>query len=138
MRMTWWRNGTLREGSTGANVDAFLDLARVAYEERMEEGDVLVMVSERFTLLMNSTDPDLLEPVRFNAILEDRLRGSEQFIEWGQGPSDAKHITDAQLGLWGVYKPGPAHHRDAQKHGLVFMRRWASQPKLRERTGWAG
>jgi hypothetical protein len=97
----------------------------------------VVLGSEGFTLRMQSTDPRLLEPVRFNAVLEDRLWGSGVPVEI-QSPSDAKStITDARLRLWGLWKPGAEHGRDAQRHGLLFLRRFAGQIGIRQRYGWA-
>jgi hypothetical protein len=85
---------------------------------------------------MFSTDRSLLEPVRFNAVLLDRLRESGQRVEM-QNASDAMNeITDQRLMLWGLYKPGAGHGRDAQRHGLLYLRKWAKSAKVRERSGW--
>lgn len=138
LRQTRWSSGQFRPGSTSASVDQFLDLARAAYERISEEDDVFVIGSESFTLRMLSTEPSLLEPVRFNAVLDDRLRGTGWWAE-RQSPSDAKQtITDARLRLWGIHKPGAVHATDAQRHGLLFLRRYASQPKLRARYDQGG
>ncbi len=134
---TWWRSGSFRAPCTSAAVDGFLALGRAAWEQA-GDGDVFVMGSERFTLMMQSTDHALLEPVRFNAVLVDRLRDTEMQVE-SQGASDAKKtITDARLRSWGLYKAGPDHMRDAQRHGLLFLRRFASQPDLQRRHGYLG
>lgn len=138
MRQTKWSSGQFRPGSTSASVDQFLDLCRAAYERLCEEDDVFVMGSEGFILRMLSTEPSLLEPVRFNAVLDDRLRGTGMWAE-RQMPAEAmKTITDARLRLWGVYKPGAQHGRDAQRHGLLFLRRFASDRRIRDRYGWEG
>lgn len=135
LRETTWKTGQFRFDNTSDSVDAYLRLCRKVYEEVADDEDVFVMGAEGFTLMMLSTDHALLEPVRFNAVLLDRLRGTGQGVEFQQ-PTERLVITDQRLKLWGVYKPGAEHARDAQRHGLVFMRRFASQPKLRARLGW--
>lgn len=136
LRQTKWSTGQFNYGTTSANVDAYLDLCRAAYEKVADDEDVFVIGSEGFTLRVMSTEPSLLEPVRFNAVLDDRLRGTGWWVE-KQSSSDAMNaITDQRLKLWGAYKPGAGHARDAQRHGLLFLRRFATQLKLRQRYGW--
>lgn len=138
MRQVKWSTGQFNTGSTSANVDRFLDLCRAAYEQILDEDDVFAIGSESFTLRMLSTEPSLLEPVRFNAVLDDRLRGTGMWAE-RQSPSEAKNtVTDQRLKLWGVHKPGADHARDAQRHGLLFLRRFAADPRVRQRYGWEG
>lgn len=135
-----YSSGQYRNGSTSGNVDRWLDIARLAYEEVAREDDLFVMAVESFTLRMLSMDPELLEPVRFNAVLSDRLRGKGGVaVEWQQ-PADALgQITDARLGLWGLLeKKDGRHARDARRHGLFYLRRWASDARVRERSGWDG
>jgi hypothetical protein len=84
---------------------------------------------------MQSRDYWLLEPVRFLAVLQDRLRGTGVRVET-QMPGERDIISDERLKLWGLWKPGPEHPRDAQKHALAFLRRFASQEKVRARYGW--
>jgi len=128
----WWRVGQFTGSSTSASVDSYLNLCRAVWE-KSEEEDVVVFGCEGFTLMMNSTDHWLLEPVRFLAVLKDRLRGTGVGVEV-QGASEAKKtITDVRLKSWGLYQAGTAHGRDAQRHGLLFLRRYASQPELRTR-----
>lgn len=138
MRQTKWSSGQFSPGNTSASVDMYLDLARAAYERIADEEDVFVIGREGFTLRILTTEPSLLEPVKFNAVLDDRLRGSGWWAETQQ-PSEAKNtITDARLKLWGVHKPGADHARDAQRHGLLFLRRFAADRRVRERYGWEG
>lgn len=138
MRQIKWSSGQFNPGSTSASVDQFLDLARAAYERLCDEEDVFCLGSEDFILRMMSTERSLLEPVRFNAVLDDRLRGTGMWAE-RQSSSDAmKTITDARLKLWGAYKPGADHARDAQRHGLLFLRRFAADVRVRQRYGWEG
>lgn len=131
--------GQINGGSTSDNVDRFLEIARATYERVAKEEDVFVIAGESFTLRMLSMDPTLVEPVRFNAVIEDRLRGTGQGVDW-QTPSDAlQTINDARLALWGLIdasKHVPDHGRDAQRHGLYYARRWCADIKVRERSGW--
>lgn len=134
----WWRTGQFRCSTTSASVDSYLNLVKAVYGRAGEE-DLVVIGCEGFTLLMNSTDPALLEPVRFLAVLQDRLRDTEYGREVGvqvQQPGERIIITDERLRLWGLWKPGSDHARDAQKHGLAFLRRFASKEELRKRVGW--
>lgn len=131
----WFRLGQYRSPNTSVAVDGFLGLGRRAWEAS-EEGDLLVLGCEGFILRMLSTDPALLEPVRFLAVLEDRLRGTGQGLEV-QSPGDAKStITDARLKLWGLYREGQEHGRDAQRHALLYLRRFAMQKEVRLRAGY--
>lgn len=136
-RFVQWNSGQFRGGSTSKSVDRFLDIARLAYEQVAGDDDLFSLVVENFTLRMLSMDPELLEPVRFNAVLEDRLRGKPMVVEW-QSPSDAlSQIKDSQLGLWGLLtKKDPEHARDARRHGLLYLRRFASNAAVRKRAGW--
>lgn len=136
VRVMKWSTGQFAARGTSDGVDQYLTLCREAYERIADEDDVFVVGAESFTLMQYSTDSSLLEPVRFNAVLEDRLRGSGQHVEY-QSASDAKNeVTDQRLMLWGLYKPGAGHGRDAQRHGLLYLRRWAASAKVRERSGW--
>lgn len=132
----WFRAGQFRHGSTGASVDSYLSLCRAAWE-KSEDGDIVVVGCEGFSLAMQTRDPTLLEPVRFLAVLEDRLRGTGVGVEV-QMPGERMVITDARLRLWDMWLPGLDHGRDGLRHGLVFLRRFASQPLLQKRLGWEG
>lgn len=132
----WWRIGQFRTGGTSASVDSFLALCRAAWEKAGEE-DVVVLGCEGFSLGMLSRDVALLEPVRFLAVLEDRLRGTGVGVEV-QMPGERSIITDERLKLWGMWEAGVNHGRDAQKHALAFLRRFASQEELRKKVGWEG
>lgn len=132
----WYRVGQFRSPSTSAAVDSYLALARAAWDKADDE-DIVVLGYEGFSLQMLSSDPALLEPVRFEAVLHDRLRGSGVVAE-RQMPGERSIITDARLRLWGLWQPGVEHGRDAQRHGLAFLRRFAGQEALRKRLGWEG
>lgn len=139
-RYLWWKVGAFRvplgPGSSSASVDAYLALCRAAWEKAGEE-DIVVLGCEGFRLRMLSTDEALLEPVRFLAVLRDRLVGTGVEIEV-QYPGERDVITDGRLRLWGMWVPGPDHPRDALKHALVFLRRFATQELLRKKLGYEG
>lgn len=137
MSQVQWKTGQIRGGSTSANVDGYLELGRAAYERLADEDDIFVLGTEGFVLMMQSTDPDLLEPVRFNSVLEDRLRGTGQGVEVQLASPAMVTITDQRLKLWGAWKAGADHARDAQRHGLLFMRRFASDRRIQQRYGWS-
>lgn len=134
---TWWNSGQFRAADTSAAVDSYMALCRAAWDKAGVD-DIVVIGCESFTLMMQSKDPALLEPVRFLAVLRDRLRGTGVGVEV-QSASDMKGtITEQRLKLWGLWKPGAEHARDAQRHGILFLRRFATQPELRSRVGWEG
>jgi hypothetical protein len=134
----WFRLGQYRSPTTSAAVDSYLGLCRRVWEQSAED-DVVVVGCEGFSLGMQTRDPTLLEPVRFLAVLEDRLCGTGVGVEV-QMPGERSQITEARLRLWGLWDAGRGmvHGRDAQQHGLMFLRRFASQEKLRKRLGWDG
>ena len=71
-RWLWFRVGAFRHAETSDSVDSFLALGRAVWEKARDE-DVVVLGYEGFSLQMQSTDPALLEPVRFEAVLKDRF-----------------------------------------------------------------
>lgn len=133
VRRMWYRVGQFRSVSTSDAVDSYLNLCRAVWEKAGPE-DVVVIGCEGFTLMMNSKDYWLLEPVRFLAVLQDRLRGTGVGVEVQQ-PGDKDVISDHRLKTWGLWEVGVEHGRDAQRHGLLFLRRYASQPDLRVKVG---
>lgn len=133
--VTWWRVGQFRSSCTSEAVDSYLELCRSVWAEASDE-DVVVVGCEGFTLMMQSTDPALLEPVRFLAVLRDRLRGTGVGVEVQMASPAKKTITDARLRLWGLWAPGKDHGRDAQRHGLLFLRSFSSHEPVQRRVGW--
>lgn len=127
----------LRAGEGDSDmVDKMLEIGRWAYEEFVHEDDEFVFVYEGFKLRMMSMDDNLLAPVRVNAIFRDRMRGKGLQL-YQQQPGEAKRvITDARLKEWSVYKPGMQHARDAERHAILFLRKFASTPVLRRRIGF--
>lgn len=132
-RRMWFKVGQFRSISTSDAVDSYLNLCRAVWDKAGPD-DVVVVGCEGFTLMMNSKDHWLLEPVRFLAVLRDRLRGSGVEVEV-QSPGDKDTISDQRLKTWGLWQTGVEHGRDAQRHGLLFLRRYSSQPELRRRVG---
>lgn len=131
-----YRVGQFRSEGTSEAVSSYLNLARAAWERLADEEDLFVIGCEGFILRMQSTDPALLEPVRFLAVLRDRLRESGQGVEV-QMPSEMKNvITEQRMRLWGLWEGGVQHGRDAFGHALLFLRRFASQEEVRKRVGW--
>jgi hypothetical protein len=132
--------GQFREGSTSANVDRVLELKRTAYEELTDDEDVMVCVHEGFTLRMLNKDPEMLEPVRFLAVWEDRFAPPRPEFPLPveiQDPSLALGtIGDERLRLWGLWQPAREHGRAALKHGLMYCRRFADQKVVRLRAGY--
>ena len=131
--------GQFREGSTSANVDRSLEIARTAYEELTDDGDVMVVGHEGFTLRMLSMDPEMLEPVRWLAVWDDRFappRPEFPLPVERQDPSMMNTIGDDRLRLWGLWQPGREHGRAALKHALVYCRRFAGSKLVRQMAGW--
>jgi hypothetical protein len=142
VRWTSWKCGQFKGGDAGSpwertsvNVDRALAVARRAYAVAPDDGDVFVLGAENFTLRMLSMEWELLEPVRWLAVMRDRLRDSGMVLEI-QEPSDAlRTITDQRLMAWAMYNSTAPHGRAAMSHALLFLRRWAKDPTLRERAG---
>lgn len=128
-----FKAGQYKMGGTSANVDRALDMARVADVDLCEDGDRFVLGAEGFTLRMLSMDEELLEPVRWLAVLRDRLRGSGQALEI-QGASDAlRTITDDRLKAWDLWHSSE-HARAATKHALLYLRRYVKLSEVRQRA----
>lgn len=100
-----------------------------------EDRDTFIVVIEDFILRQLQMDRSLLSPVRIIAKFEYAMRGKFLFM-CRQSPSDAKNVvTDARLRSWNVYDPSSGvHARDAQRHGILALRRWSSQPRLRSQA----
>lgn len=134
------QTGQFREGSTSANVDRALDYARVAYEEVAEDEDIVVVGHEGFTLRMMNSDPEMLEPVRFLAVWDDRFsppRPEFPLPVERQDPSLALGtIGDDRLRLWGLWQAGREHGRAALKHALMYCRRFEGSKVVRQRAGY--
>lgn len=158
-----WRHGQiLRSGAlgTGAMAQAVSDSRHVSlimeqalniYEEFMfltdEDGiakgwesDEFVFVLESFSLRMLSMDTNLLAPVRVLDRILDRLWIAQSHIPvFFQSPSDAKaSVTDDRLRRWAMYdaRSGP-HARDADRHAVLFLRRFADSREIQEGLGFS-
>jgi hypothetical protein len=118
-------------------VDKMLDCIRQARDayEFDPNLDAFAVVTESFSLRVFSENKALLAPVRINAKLERDMRKLRFPLQW-QTPSDAKSVvTDARLKHWHVWHQGSDHMHDAQRHGILFMRRWGGQARLRTAVG---
>lgn len=120
-------------------VDEMLGLVREAWSHwRFDEGsgDVLMIVTEDFVLREMNSSRALLAPVRINAMFGRELR-SRGLGLIRQSPSDAKSVcTNERLRSWNVYSSSSGEHaRDAQRHGILGMRKWAGTPALRAMVG---
>ena len=122
-------------GTTSERVDRALDIARTCYEEVADEEDVMVVGHEGFILRMLNSDPEMLEPVRWLAVWDDRFRTKEFPLPVErQDPSLMSTVGDDRLRLWGLWQPGREHGRAALKHALVYCRRFADSPAVRLRA----
>lgn len=134
-----WDYGEFQDRSEWYMVDQMVQLVREAWSFLREgAGDLLAVVNEDFQLRQFSTDRNLLSPVRINSAFRYTMRGSGVpcFL---QQPSDALFsITDERLRLWNLWQEHPGktkkeldHRRDAQRHGIFFVRKFASDEKIR-------
>jgi hypothetical protein len=131
--------GQFRGDTTSERVDNALAVTRKAYEELADEEDVMVVGHEGFTLRMLSADPELLEPVRWLAVWDDRFappRPEFPLPVERQDPSMMAVIGDDRLRLWGLWQSGREHGRAALKHALVYCRRFSDQKVVRMRAGY--
>jgi hypothetical protein len=93
---------------------------------------------------MLSKDPEMLEPVRWLAVWDEKERlrlesGAPPlpFAVERQDPSLATSVmTDSRLRLWGLWFNGKEHGRAGLKHALMYLRRFCTDKGLRERAGW--
>jgi len=138
--------GSLSAGQFGARggftengqVDEMIRLTRLAWVEEIEdaEKDTFFVVLEDFILRRSEKDRSLLAPVRLNAKFDYAMKDSHVRIMY-QSPSDAKNaVTDARLKSWNVYDSTTGEHgRDAQRHAVLALRKYASAAAIRI---WAG
>jgi hypothetical protein len=99
-------------------------------------GDHFVIAMENFTLQILDSAWHTLAPVRVAEKYEYWMHTVRQAVRFAyvmHSANDAKNIvTDARLIAWNVYKPGSVHARDAQRHGILTARKWASDPGFRQ------
>lgn len=132
-----YRIGQFKHVDEDAMADIMAERVRWAWRTYIEEEetDTFVVVLEAFRLRMLSRDPALLSPVRIMAKYEREMRtsGVRQFL---QEPVDAlRIITDGRLRDWGLYDSAAGGHaRDAQRHGILWLRKYSSTPGLRARA----
>jgi hypothetical protein len=130
--------GQFRMDTTSESVDRALEVARTCYQDVADEEDVMVVGHEGFTLRMLNSDPELLEPVRWLAVWDDRFappRAEFPLPVERQDPSlGLGTIGDDRLKLWGLWQSGREHGRAALKHALVYLRRFSSSREVRLRA----
>jgi hypothetical protein len=119
-----WQNGQFT-GNENQQAKDVLDL--------IDAWPGCAVVMEGFILRKFSSDDELLSPVRLIAKIEYGLwlLGMTYFP---QQPSEAKSVaTDDRLKNWGLYKSegGMQHARDADRHGITFLRKCKQKAGLR-------
>lgn len=159
-----WQHGTIQRSGTrplgtgpmaqavsdSRHVTTIFDVSSDLYkryvyevdEEGEEEGwesDVFVFVLEHFGLRMLSMDTNLLAPVRIEERILDRMwvLGSELPVFFQTPSSALGAISDARLRRWGMYdRHSGVHARDADRHAIHFLRRFAESQELRSGLGF--
>lgn len=131
-----WCAGAVGSGrSEDECVDVMVDLMREAYvlgDYSREKPDKFVVVMEDFIPRMFAQDRAFLSPVRVFSKFERDLYKMNRDLDFQvryvkQSSSDALSIvSDARLKTWNLYRPGSIHARDAQKHGVLACRKFAS------------
>ena len=108
-----------------------------AWAEVDPERDTFIVTIEDFILQMLSSDRELLAPVRLTARYLDRMETSGIAIWTRTTASEAKRtVTDERLRSWNQYDSASGvHARDAQRHAILVLRKYASDLRFRE---WAG
>ena len=136
-----WRLGQFGVGEgldEDQQTDRMIETCRMAWGvwEVDESTDTFFVVLEDFILRRNEMSRSLLSPVRLIAKFEYAFRRKGIYV-CRQSPGDAKNVvTDARLRSWNVYQASSGvHARDAQRHGILALRRWGSQPGLRSKAG---
>ena len=159
-----WRHGEIRRSvppgtgdmaqavSDSQHVSLILEQAAKIYaefvyepteQEQEEEGwesDEFVFVLERFGLRILSMDTNLLAPVRVLDRLLDRMwcEESELPVFFHSSSEAMNTVTDERLRRWHMYDSGSGvHARDADRHALLFVRRFSDSQDLRSRLGFA-
>lgn len=103
------------------------------------EGDEFVFVLEGFSLRMMSMDTNLLAPVRILDRLLDRMymQGSELPVFFQSSSEAMNTVTDSRLKDWGMYDShSGVHARDADRHAILFLRKFADNRRLQARLGF--
>lgn len=136
-----WRLGQFGVGEgldEDQQTDRMINVVRQAWGvwEVDEDRDTFFVMLEDFILRRNEMSRSLLTPVRLIAKFEYAFRRKGIYVG-RQSPGDAKNVvTDARLRSWNVYQASSGvHARDAQRHGILALRRWSSQPALRSKAG---
>lgn len=121
------------------HIDQMVAITRAAWNwaKVNPERDTFIVTIEDFILQMMSSDRELLAPVRLTARYLDRMETSGLAIWTRTTASEAKStVTDQRLKLWNQFDSSSGlHARDAQRHGILVLRKYASELGFRK---WAG
>jgi hypothetical protein len=118
--------------------EKMLEDGSFGYEHGWED-DVFVLVLEGFRLRILSMDDNLLAPQRVLDRLCDRLYVRRSRVPvFFQTPSEAMStVTDARLKDWAMYdRHSGEHARDADRHAILFLRKFADNRRLRSSLGF--
>lgn len=131
--------GQFKHADENTMADMMAERVRWAWRQFIEDEttDTFVVVTESFRLRMMSRDPALLSPVRITAKFEYAMKGAGLRM-YEQEPVDAKRVvTDGRLRDWALYSSAAGEHaRDAQRHGILWLRKYSSTPRLRVGAGY--
>lgn len=111
---------------SGRIADVFLALA---------EDGLTALVIEDFIIRKMNTTRDFLAPVRVTAgIVQAVYRQRPELMPniYYQTPADAKSVcTDKRMDLWGfeIDSRNDRHSRDADRHGILLLRRCSENPR---------
>lgn len=126
------------EGWDSFNAREMLRLARWWWEVNEVDLslDVFVVVQEDFILQTRDAARHTLAPVRVNAAFDMLTDEAWQMRKIKFMASDAKNVvTDMRLRNWRMYELGKGveHIRDGLRHNILFVRKWATEPRFRAR-----
>jgi hypothetical protein len=138
-----WCSGELAGLTENHVVDEMFALTREAYAlgdystARSGGGDRFAIAMEDFVPRMLEQKRSFLSPVRvfskYEYALHMRLEALGVRLPYiKQSASDAKNVvSDERLTRWQLYVPGSPHARDAQRHGVLLARKYASEVAVR-------
>lgn len=110
----------------GRIAEVFLNLA--------EQGTAALVIEDFIIRKMNTTR-DFLAPVRVTAgIVQAVYKENPKLMSniFYQTPADAKSVcTDERMDRWGfkIASQNDRHSRDADRHGILFLRRCSEKPR---------
>lgn len=108
----WWTAGQFK-GQEWDQCDQAVELINSWPSARL--------VSEKFVLRSRVTTSDVTVLDRMNAVIGWAVR--PRYIVLQQPSLAMSTVTDDRQKLWGFWRPGEEHARDAIKHALTFLKR---------------